>query len=298
MTNLWKSFSSHRVFGWKQILGEWKYSTNTPYVVECVLENLRAALNPSSTYSPRVSQFLTFLNNEQEGISWFLFECITLRWLWGDIHLDFVRELVDEIDDLDGHFSDFPGSPNCTIRKFVTDNLSADELDYIQMMPPLAEEETVEEKEHEQFITPPRVQRRAACAPAVQVPSVSASASRVTEPSTCIMIRLIRDTDEKKDDDAIYIKRNSISNLFEIRYKDPQSKLNMNVYSVTSDVVIRHMKLFLRMLTVDEEPFKSIQFSLPCLPTIVVTPKNLTSQTRDLIYDSMEMTMENWPVVY
>jgi len=293
MTNIWSSTSSRRIFDWKNILEDWKHGTTTPYAVECVLDNLRSALNPSSSYSPRLSQFLTFLNNEQEGIAWFLFECITLRWLWGDIHLEYVRNLVDEIDNLDGFFPSFPGSPNCTIRKFVTDNLSADELDYIQMLPPLEDEK----EQEEEFITPPRIQRHVASKKNVSTATSPAPAPR-EDPSTCIMIRLIRDTQEKKDDDAIYIKRNAISNLYEIRYKDPDSKLNMNVYSITSDVVIRHMKLFLRMLTLDEEPFKAVQFSLPCLPTIVVTPKNLTSQTRDLIYDSMELTMENWPIVY
>jgi hypothetical protein len=50
------------------------------------------------------------------------------------------------------------------------------------------------------------------------------------------------------------------------------------------------------MLTVDEEPFESVQFTLPSMPTIMVSPENLTSQTRDLIYDSVEATMAYWPV--
>jgi len=295
MKNIWNSTSSRRIFGWKDILRTWKNNHTTPHAVECILDNLRGALNPSSTYSPRVSQFLTFLNNEQEGIAWFLFECISLRWMWGDIHLEYVRELVDEIDNLDTQFPAFPGSPNCTIRKFVTDNLSADELDYIQMMPPLEEELLTPLR------NPPRIQRSVPAAPSRQEPLLennAVDASRGDDCNTLMQIRLIRNINKKDIDEVVNIKRNSITSLFEVRHFDRSSGLHMNNYSMTSDAVIRHMKLFLRMLTVDEEPYTSVQFSLPCMPTILVSPKNLTSQTRDMIYDSMALTMESWPVVY
>jgi hypothetical protein len=29
---------------------------------------------------------------------------------------------------------------------------------------------------------------------------------------------------------------------------------------------------------------------------VVISPKNMTSQTRDLIYDTVLTTMNNWPV--
>jgi hypothetical protein len=56
------------------------------------------------------------------------------------------------------------------------------------------------------------------------------------------------------------------------------------------------MRKILRMLTIDEKPFEYLQVSLPSMPTILLKPQNLTSQARDLIYDSMEMTMDDWPI--
>ena len=42
---------------------------------------------------------------------------------------------------------------------------------------------------------------------------------------------------------------------------------------------------------------RHLQVTLPGLPTIMVAPEDLDSQTRDLIYDSVEMTMNNWPIM-
>jgi hypothetical protein len=65
---------------------------------------------------------------------------------------------------------------------------------------------------------------------------------------------------------------------------------------VNRAAVINFLSLTLRLITVDEQPFESVQFTLPSMPAILVSPHNLSSQTRDLIYDSVEATMDFWPV--
>jgi hypothetical protein len=134
---LWRSSNSHRVYGWVQILNEWNATLEQAPYVETVIENIRAATNQAGDYSPRLSQFLTYVNYEQDAMKWLLYEFIAIRWLWGSIRLDYVRGVLDEIDSLDSYFPAFPGSPSCTLRQFVESNLDEEELEYVQMMPAL-----------------------------------------------------------------------------------------------------------------------------------------------------------------
>ena len=135
MSNLWLSNATHRVFGWKELLEEWNQTFQLPAQAKRVQDNLQSATNPNGTHNPPLSQFLTYLNYEQEGIAWFLYECVSIRWMYNEIPLNYIRGLVDEIENLDANFPLFPGSPhNQTIREFVNANLNADELDQVQML--------------------------------------------------------------------------------------------------------------------------------------------------------------------
>ena len=129
-----------------------------------------------------------------------------------------------------------------------------------------------------------------------------ASASKkaaVARRTKSIMIRLIRTDKKEKDDDVIHINPSTHDDgLFHIRYKDPQNHSMLKMRSLDYDGVMKYLSNFLRLLSVDEQPFESVQFSFPTLPTVIVKPENLTSQTRDLVYDSAEMVMESWPVVF
>jgi hypothetical protein len=86
------------------------------------------------------------------------------------------------------------------------------------------------------------------------------------------------------------------ADLYTIVYVDQQASLKSKTRDVDRAGVVRFLSMTLRLLTVDEEPFHSVQFTLPAMPSVMVSPKNLSSQTRDLIYDSVEATMNNWPV--
>ena len=126
---LWRTNNSHRVYGWNDILNEWNATLQQAPYVETVIENIRAATNQDGNHSPRLTQFLTYVNYEQDAMKWLLYEFIAIRWLWGSIRLDYVRGVLDEIDSLDSHFPAFPGSPTCTLRQFVVSNLDEEELE-------------------------------------------------------------------------------------------------------------------------------------------------------------------------
>ena len=334
-SNLWLSNATHRVFGWKELLEEWNASLQLPIQVKRVYDNLKAAIEPDGTHDPRLTQFLTYLNYEQEGIAWFLYECLSTRWMYGTVPINYIRNLVDEIENLDAHFPVFPGSPKSeTIRQFVKSNLTPEELEDVQMLPELVSQdydsyETTNAQSYEttnaqSYQTPTRPSRaefsyaqRAPFAPlrrtsrlsqaqrsspqAPEVPKVTRTLSQkfenLAQPQPLkqtMQVRFIR-SKSGSNDDIVNITQNS-DDSYNIIYQDKQANVKSATLSVPRVAVMNFLSMSLRLLTVDEEPFESIQFTLPSMPTVLVSPKNLTSQTRDLIYDSVEATMNYWPV--
>jgi hypothetical protein len=297
MSLLWSTHSNARVFDWKELLEEWHESLDMPHYVQVLIENLKEACNPDSEFDPLLSQFLTYLNHEEAGLTWFLYELVTHRWMWADIRLDFVRDLVDEIENLDACFPRFPGSPwtSKTIRQWLNENLSSEELEVVQMMPPL-EAPTYASYSYQ---TPQRTERTYEVPPTPSRPSRSSAAPStvpVKSQHASMMFLLQREGESEKMDDKIYIFKEESYDSYTIRYSEGDSKIKFVNSSLSGAKVIDTMRKILRMLTIDEKPFEYLQVSLPSMPTILLKPQNLTSQARDLIYDSMEMTMDDWPI--
>jgi hypothetical protein len=307
-SNLWLSNATHRVFGWKDLLEQWDQTLQIPAQVKRVTDNLYAACDPNGTHDPRVSQFLTYMNYEQEGIAWFLYECISSRWVHGNVRVDYIRSLVDEIENLDGYFPEFPGSPQGqTIRQFVQANLETDELADVQMMPPLIQTPVRSARADYSYAQRAPVRKDTAPSP-FMAPQVVRSLSqqfeslqpkpkskKVLPPKhAVIQIHFIRNK-KTSEDDVVSITQNS-ADSYNISYLDKTAPLKSYTRSVNRAAVINFLSLTLRLITVDEQPFESVQFTLPSMPAILVSPHNLSSQTRDLIYDSVEATMDFWPV--
>ena len=103
--------------------------------------------------------------------------------------------------------------------------------------------------------------------------------------------------DGELTDDKIYVNKEDSYDSYTLSYTDGESKVKFVNRRLTGTKVVENMRKMLRLLTIDEKPFEYLQVSLPSMPTILVKPENLTSQTRDLIYDSMEATMDDWPVL-
>ena len=210
-------------------------------------------------------------------------------------------------------FPAFPGCPSCTLRQFVESNLDEEELEYVQMMPALVPMTPLHSTT---YAAPPALRRRSSTRAAADnspiYPTLSerfaASASPAPAPSAhsakCIppiMIRVIRSMEAKDSDDVIKItpKKATDENgekLFTVTYNDQDSSVNTKMKKMDEAAVMQYLSNFLRLLSVDEEPFESVQFTFPTLPTVLVTPKNLTSQTRELVYETVETMVANWPV--
>uniref|UniRef100_A0A6C0KM18 Uncharacterized protein n=1 Tax=viral metagenome TaxID=1070528 RepID=A0A6C0KM18_9ZZZZ len=292
MTSLfWSStYQPRRIFGWRDILQNWNTTLAMPSYVTTVLNNLHLATLHTPDYP--LSHFLDFVNNEQEGIAWLIYETISLRSLNGTIRLDYVKQLLDLVDDLDGPFPNFAGSPSGTIREFVNYRLTRNELDYVQMMPELISPSVsppAHHYTHYMHLSRPSVTPAQHC---TQVSRPSSSTQSFT-----IELRILRDLKNTSSsyDDVIRISKNK-DGSYNIIYHDQSSQTKSKTLFMTRPELLKYLSNTLRLMTLDKEPFEAMQVIMPNAPSVLISIHDLTSQNRDLIYDTMESTMDNWPV--
>jgi hypothetical protein len=263
-STLWNENSQlRRVFGWTDILRQWDESLNMPAYVQTVVNNLRAVSNPNTSRDYPLEHFTNFLNDEQDGLKWLLYEIITMRWMWGETRLDYLRRLVDLIEDLDSFFPNFVGSPRQTqtIREFVESNLNDDEQEFVNLMPRLE-------------------------APVTRVDVTNFAP---------ITLRFLRDgrLSSSRNDDIIRIHKTTAG--YNWVYHDQYGDEKSYTRDLTQRQVMYRLSNALRLLTVDEDPFLSVQLLVPNAPSVLVGVKSLNSSTRDLFYDTVEAAMEEWP---
>jgi hypothetical protein len=270
-STLWNENSQlRRVFGWTDILSSWDDSLNMSPYVQTVVDNLRAVSNPDSNRDLPLEHFTNFLNDEQDGLKWFLYEIISMRWMWGETRLDYIRHLVDLIDDLDSFFPHFVGSPRQTqtIREFIENNLNDEEQEFVNIMPRLVE--------------PP-------------LPMV-APVNRVDVTKfTPITLRFLRNgrLSSSRNDDILRIYKTTAG--YNWVYNDQIDDEKTYTRDLTQLQVMQRLSNSLRLLTVDEDPFLSVQLLVPNAPSVLVSVKSLSSSTRDLFYDAVEAVLEEWP---
>ena len=273
----WNSFTqTHRVFNWRDILHTWSVTFVQGHYVKTVLSNLRLTTDPSDSVRFPLSHFLTYLNHEKEGLAWFIYEVAASRPSYFGVSMNFLQELVTLVD-LDSGFPEFFGSPNLTIRQYLENELNNEELDYVGMMPPLVPLVAT--------TTRARVATRA-------VSNTIANATSVYPP---IMLRLIRKDGNSGTDDIIKISYTSES-VYTISYNDQHSKVKNKTQMYSPEAVIEYLSKTFRLAKMDEDPFVKLQLLLPNMPTVLLVPKNLDSESRDLIYDSVNSVLTNWPV--
>ena len=266
---IWNSsYQPRRIFGWREILQKWSDTAMTPDYVLSVYANLSEIAKASAVTIP-LSHFLDFVNHEQEGIAWLLFEIVGSRGSGYEVPLAYVRDILDHVNDLDAYFPTFVGSPSMTIRDFVDSTLTEEELDYVQMMPPLVA----------------FVESEFAFAPQGQ--------KTLPHPSK-ITIRVLRKPDTGKNDDLIYIT-NNYDDTFNLVYTDQTSDTKTKTSYMPRADVLRYLSNTLRLMTLDMDPFEGVQFLMPNAPSVLLGINSLTSQTRDLVYDTVECMMDNWP---
>jgi exo-beta-1,3-glucanase (GH17 family) len=170
-----------------------------------------------------------------------------------------------------------------TIREFLEDQLTAEELEAVDMMPRLVP-------------NPPSIQRERFEARQRHMASASAAASATQrQASLPITLRFMRPELHSAHDDIVNIFRIG-QDAFKITFRDGDGKHKSRARNLTRTEVLEYLSNTLRLIAIDEEPFANVQLLAPNMPTVVIKPKNMTSQTRDLIYDTVTTTMNNWPV--
>jgi len=294
-TLLWNVNGSQntRVFGWREILEEWSYTlTTTPYI-DTIRDNLHFATDLPHSYSFPITHFLNYLNHEEEGVKWLIYEICAARWMSGRIRVDYLRQLLDHIQSLDSGFPAFVGSPELTqsVREFLESQLSGAELREVQMMPRLVPLQNPNSplrspEFRSAHRSPPQLVRQAfATAPAARAPA--------SYPS--ITLRFLRDEDQKNDDVVKILRKDD--DTMSVVFNDGEAVHKNRVRNLSRDDVLSYLSNVLRLVSVDEAPYKNVQLLVPNMPTVLISPQNLTSQIRDLLYDAVETTMDHWPLV-
>jgi len=254
---MWSNSQPTRIFGWSTILSNW--DGTKPEEVSTVLYNL--ANNDCPT-----NYFITYMNEEHDALKWFIYECVASSWMWnGAPHLGYIQDILPLIN-VDSRFPVFPGSPTCTVREFLTGSLNENQLEYIQMLPMLVPEE------------------------------------RATQPCICralpgmVKFHIVRNLNNQNDDDTLIIRKTG-DDQYTYTYTDPQN-VTGKTYTQTLDGegVMLMLRNMFNLLVLDSEPFNCIQVMMPTLPIISINIEDLGSSTRDILYDSMELLMQSWPV--
>jgi len=284
------------IFGWNELLEDWNTSFIYPGPIYTVIENLNQVVNNRLT----CSQFKNYLNyeEEQEGIQWFLYECIMRKHLWSSFDfINFIRQLTDEVA-LDTQFPLFVGSPRgITIREFLETHLTGREVRYLDLMPPLVRmtDPLPPSTTNGYDLYSRNYQTRAASPP---------RSTRPTRPKyATFQIRIIRkvDGDESADDtDDIITLAKKGDDTYTFTYHDPMmdgTLKKMVVNEMKKEEVLTRLSQIFRLMKVDSLPFEAIQLLIPAYPSTMLNVKELDSYTRDLIYDSVDNTMTKWPVL-
>lgn len=293
--NLWNNESQiRRIFGWADLLSDWNNTLNPSAYITTVIDNLRATSDPASEYNFPLSHFVTFLNDEQEGLKWLIYEIIAQRWMYTNTRTDYLRELVDRVD-VDTGFPVFVGSPlnTMTVREFLEQNLNNEERAEVNMLPRLVPQETNA-----------TVYSFWAGAGANSVrTNVIGRTSNVPQPAVkekhpyTFALRFLRkehlDADEGKHDTLICITK-AANGTYSLAFKEDLVKNKTT--GLTRYQVLRYLSVHLRSLVIDDDPYNSVQILPPNAPSVLYDLKRVDrAATRDLIYDSVEVSMDMWP---
>jgi len=286
MSPVWNSYSQpRRIFGWTELLANWETTgVKSSYIAEC-----QANLDQARELNLPLTHFITFVNSEEDALKWLVYECVSRSWLWGTPNVDYLRELVDLVT-LDSGFSAFPGSPlsTMTVRGFLEENLNNSQLDTVSMMPGL-----ISSNSWSAAPAPPGWNTWAYPAAPAAAPAPAPTCCYIGK-HVPISFRVIH-PGTSKDDDIIQITKNGDNN-YSLNYTDQYARVKTATKDLNYTTLFQNLSTLLRLLTVDDEPSASLQMNLPNKPVVLFKIANLRSQIRDLIYDSVENVIANWPV--
>jgi hypothetical protein len=305
---LWDNeYQTRTISGWDQILMDWDESLCQNAFVATVLENLKATSNWDSGKDYPLSHFLRFIDYEPNAMNWFLYEVVSLRWSWGESRIDYVKDLVRMVD-LDSTFPVFPSSPcnTLTVREFLTNHLNEDELEYVDM--PAKQTVTTHIGNMTIQIAPDgrRIINTNSNPTSIQTSRVTTPLRQEEEPVEIKREKVkkvkkvkpalmqIRFNRKSHDDDTINISP-EVDNTYSIVFRDTSAGITHSFFDMDEMDVQLYLSQVLRMSCMDQDPYDCIQLNFPGRPQVIL-PFNPDSYTREIIYDSVETIMENWPV--
>jgi len=123
-----------------------------------------------------------------------------------------------------------------------------------------------------------------------------------------ISIHLIRKSNSQTNDDKIIItpslsrstEINETSMVYNVALSIPPDHSNSylpykaNMTLESSKSLQTYIRTLLHLLKADNEPYKSIQFDLPMIPSILVSQKDLSTLEYD-IYHYLDLLVNSWP---
>jgi len=102
---------------------------------------------------------------------------------------------------------------------------------------------------------------------------------------TNMTIQLIRNVDNKKDDDVITIRPTSTEGVVYLRYQDSDNK-SKHELRLTNDELSHYFVSLFHVMSYDTDPFKSIQVNCPAFPCVLLSVK-------DLGYESLRLRLQS-----
>jgi hypothetical protein len=117
-----------------------------------------------------------------------------------------------------------------------------------------------------------------------------------------LTIRFLRKDTDHSLDDVVKITR-VIKNLYTLTIRYGENKRECNKVDLTDRTLFWWMRIILRLLSKDSEPFEAIQMDMPYMPTVLFDVKNLDN-CYNTILDALEFHLDNWedeelpPLVY
>jgi hypothetical protein len=89
-----------------------------------------------------------------------------------------------------------------------------------------------------------------------------------------VKIHLVRTTASLENtDDTIKIRKNLTTGEFEMEYCDPNDHYSTHIHTLRTlyhSTLNHHLNLLFKSLSIDDEPFHQVQFTLPAMPRILV----------------------------
>lgn len=102
---------------------------------------------------------------------------------------------------------------------------------------------------------------------------------------------------ENRRDDVITINPES-HGIYEVTFKsEDEPHIGTRTMMLTENDTLRYIQTTFDLICNDHEPFPFVQFTSPNAPSVIFKTEQLLEQSlRTNIFNSIKMTMRNWPV--